>query len=210
MISGHHLSTSNHVILSYTTCSFPALAARGLGALHARKARAMLSAGGACYFDTREKLLGCSCSRYRNNHHPALRGSSTLTNSQLNQYGRSLPFASGSWSCDGIGGVQGGVVMCGKAGRGEEMDCEGQVYGGICRTMMRGHGPQNTLVNYQKQPLTPSLTVGRRRGSPAGGRGGRGGRGAGRQRQRQHVCPRCAQGRAQDLPHPRRSCPRSP
>jgi hypothetical protein len=82
--------------------------ARGLGALHSRKARTTASAGGACYFDTSEKLLGCSCSRYCNNHHPALRGSS---------------------SCDGIGGVQGGVVMRGKVGRGKEMDCDGQVYG---------------------------------------------------------------------------------
>jgi hypothetical protein len=96
--------------------------ARGLGALHSRKARTTASAGGACYFDTSEKLLGCSCSRYCNNHHPALRGSSTLTNSQLNQYGRSLSLASGFWSCDGIGGVQGGVLVLGKKGRKGKRD----------------------------------------------------------------------------------------
>lgn len=168
-------------------------------------------AGGAYYFDTSEKLLGCSCSRYCNNHHPALRGSSTLTNSQLNQHGRSLSFASGSWACNGIGGVQGGVVVRGKVGRGEEMDCDGQVFGrGIKDYDAHAYEPYDTLASHENQTLTSSLTVGRRRGSPAGGRGGRGGRGAGRQRQRQHVCPRRAQGRAQDLPHPRRSCPRSP
>lgn len=209
-MSGPHISTASHVIWSFTTRSFQALAAKGLGALHSRKARTIPSAGGACYFDTSEKLLGCSCSRYRNNHYPALRGSSTLTNSQLNQYGRSLSFASGSWSGDGIGGVQGGVVMGEQVGRGEEMACDGQVLYG--RDMPdRDARPWITRHTYQgNTALTSSLTVGRRRGSPAGGRGGRGGRGAGRQRQRQHVCPRRAQGRAQDLPHPRRSCPRSP
>lgn len=117
MISGPHISTANHVIVRYTTRSFPTLAARGLGALHSRKARTTISAGGACYFDTSEKLLGCSCSRYRNNHHPALRGSSTLTNSQLNQYGRSLSSASGYWSRDGIGRMQGGVLVRGRGRR---------------------------------------------------------------------------------------------
>lgn len=127
MIPGPHLD--QHSESRDHELHLPALVARGLGALHSRKARTTASAGGACYFDTSEKLLGCSCSRYCNNHHPALRGSSTLTNSQLNQYGRSLSFSPGSWSCDGIGGVQGGVVMRGKVGRGKEMDCDGQVYG---------------------------------------------------------------------------------
>ena len=129
MISGPHINTTSHVIVKLHHSQLPALAAKGSWRTTLSKSTDLSGSGRACYFDTSEKLLGRSCSRYRNNHHPALRGSSTLTNSQLNQYGRSLSFASGSWSCDGIGGVQGGVVVRGKVGRGEEMACDGQVYG---------------------------------------------------------------------------------
>lgn len=82
------------------------LISASLGALHSKSAGHQFS--GRCYIDTSEKLRAARVLRYPTTS-PALRGSSTLTNSQLNQYGRSCPFTSGNWWRDGIGLGPGGV-----------------------------------------------------------------------------------------------------
>lgn len=60
----------------------------------------------------------------------------------------------------------------------DKMDCDGWM---VWEDMPDRHAPMASgVIHIQEgQQLTSPLTVGRRRGSPAGGRGRRGGRGPG-------------------------------
>jgi hypothetical protein len=145
---------------------------RGLGERALRRARATNSP--ACYFDTSEKLPAVPISSP--NYHT---GSSRIfdTNKQsieIKMVGHEHSIRFGS----------GGAVSLGAGSGGERSDGarDGRTRMGDPQRKSRDIGFQCIDRNYTAQHREPLLTcafltVGRRRGSPAGGRGRRGGRG---------------------------------
>jgi hypothetical protein len=144
---------------------------RGLGE-RTRQARATNSS--ACYFDTSEKLPAVPISSP--NYHT---GSSRIfdTNKQsieIKMVGLTHSFRPGFGGAVSLGAGSGGERSDGARGGRTRME--------DLRRKSRDIGSQCIDRNYNAQQrevlLTRlSLTVGRRRGSPAGGRGRRGGRG---------------------------------